>query len=152
MKTPTQVQQAKNKVAPSIKAGRILLVATSCLFFLFGAWNIVDFFLRIFLEGETDWADPYSIIWTVILPIIGLFMIASGVGGISFVKDKGPFISFTSLAAISSAIVFVIVLLFEIRSLLLRGDIIPINIAYIVQGVVCMAYFLGWMLANNWLD
>ena len=151
MGTPTQVKQAKNIVPASIRLGRIILLVCSILFFAFTILNCADFVCRC-LGISGDWQDPYSAIWTVLLPFISFYLVFAGIGGISYARDRGPFIGIASLTAILSAILGVVTFMLEIRSLLNSGVLLNLNMFYFVEGVVCFVYFLDWMLAKNWLD
>lgn len=149
--TPTQVKQAQNRVPASIKAGRVLLLACGGLFLLFAIFNLVDFGFRC--AGQSgDLSDPYSLMWTIGLPFVSLFMVGSAIGAFSYVQDKGPFISLVALMAIVSALLCLVVLALEIRYWLNNGALFSLNFAYFVEGIVAFCYFVGWLLANNWLD
>ncbi len=149
--TPTQVKQAQNKVPASIRAGRILLLLCGSAFLLFAIFNLVDFGLRCAGQSGNP-HDPFSLTWTIGLPFISLFMVASAIGAFSYVKEKGPFISLVSLMAIISALLCLIVFGLEIRYLLNNGTLFSLHFGYFVEGVFAFLYFIGWLLANNWLD
>ncbi len=149
--TPTQVKQAQNKVPASIRAGRVLLLVCGACFLAFAVFNLVDFGFRC--AGQSgDPSDPYSLMWTIGLPFISVFMVLSAIGAFSYVKDKGPFISLVSLMAILSALLCFIVFGLEIRYLLNNGTLFSLHFGYFVEGVFAFLYFIGWLLANNWLD
>lgn len=164
---PTQLQQARNKIPASIRAGRVILRIASILFFLDAFGNVFEFgcftatiFYPEFLEGEyaVNWDNAYDVVSYFALLPVAVFLVFAAIGGISYIKDKGPFMSWVSLAAILSAV------LFMVQMLIILGSAITNNFDYNLNDPLQWfnlffntsldgtLYFLGWMLAKNWLD
>ena len=156
------------KVPTKIRIGQALMIIGCILFFFNALGNALDFILAVSYKAFADvpqvgeelvrtydaiWSDPIAVIKYVSIPFIIVFLIVAGIGGISWVRDKGPFISIAPLMAIISLVLIVCNLYLDIRRLVMNGwnwtqffiDILDIQLT-------CGIYFIGWMIAKNQID
>lgn len=161
------MQQSHNYVPASITFGRVVLLVSCGLFFIDAFLELVEFsFASVsaaypnFLYGAytVDWSDAISVFDYASLPIIATFMVFAAIGGVSYVLDKGPFVSWVSLAAIVSALIVFVRILFLI-GMAFTGNLDydlsdPTGWLKIVNDfeINTVLYFIGWMFAKNWLD
>ncbi len=146
-----QNQQAAHKVAPSIVFGRVCLIV-GCLLFLVATGFTIYRYAGKFMDGSFDWSKPRDAIEILLTPVVCIFMIVASIGGVSFVFDKGPFISVAAFAAFASLIVFIIYLVFDIRDLTVDWDWATFGLSLLDVELSAFVYFIGWFFAKNWLD
>lgn len=147
-----QNQQASNKVAPSIWVGRILLVIGSA-WLVAAAIYTAYVFVMGFVNQSVDWSDPLTALVTGARPVICILFIIGAIGGISFVLDKGPFISVAAFAAFVLFIVLIAALIIDVRNLVNNGwDWPHFFLSLLDVEMAALLYFLGWFFAKNWLD
>ncbi len=159
---PTQTQQGKNKVAASIKFGRVLIIIGSISFFIEAIFILTVWIISmvaLVTEGPDSelalsWETPLDYVSNIGNIPICIFMIFAGIGGIAYVKDKGPFVSFCPLAAIIGMVVLVFDLILSILSLIQsKGATFGVTLFDLLTTWLWLGiYSFGWMLAKNWLD
>lgn len=146
-----QNQQAAHKVAPSIWAGRVLLIIGSLLFVASAIYMGYKFTMAI-IEQSVNWSDPLTALVTGFRPVICVFMVVAAIAGVSFVLDKGPLISVAAFAAFVSLIVLVAALIVDVRDLIDGWGWQDFLIGLLDAELACAVYFFGWFFAKNWLD
>ena len=146
-----QNQQAAHKVAPSIWAGRVLLIIGSLLFVASAIYMGYRFTMAI-IEQSVNWSDPLTALVTGLRPVICVFMVVAAIAGVSFVLDKGPLISVAAFAAFVSLIVLVAALIVDVRDLIDGWGWQDFLIGLLDAELACAVYFFGWFFAKNWLD
>jgi hypothetical protein len=78
-----------------------------------------------------------------------VFMVLSGIGGFSYAKGKGPFISFVSLMAVILLVVLTADLILSIISLVQDGNWTTFGLSLISLQFSGLFYFIGWVLAKD---
>ena len=146
-----QNQQAAHKVAPSIWAGRVLLIIGSLLFVVSAIYMGYKFTMAI-IEQSVNWSDPLTALVTGFRPVICVFMVVAAIAGVSFVLDKGPLISVAAFAAFVSLIVLVAALIVDVRDLIDGWGWQDFLLGLLDAELACAVYFFGWFFAKNWLD
>ena len=146
-----QNQQAAHKVAPSIWAGRVLLIIGSLLF-VANAIYTGYLFVNSLTDPSVNWADPFTALVAGLRPAICIFMLIAAIAGVSFVLDKGPLISVAAFAAFVSLIVLVAAIILDVRKLSDGWDWQQFFIGLLDLELACVVYVLGWFFAKNWLD
>ncbi len=146
-----QNQQAAHKVAPSIWAGRVLLIIGSLLFVASAIYMGYRFTMAI-IEQSVNWSDPLTALVTGLRPVICVFMVVAAIAGVSFVLDKGPLISVAAFAAFVSLIVLVAALIVDVRDLIDGWGWQDFLLGLLDAELACAVYFFGWFFAKNWLD
>lgn len=163
----TQVKQnTSSKVPASIVLGRVLLVVGSILFLIdavlsFCLW--VSFFVADFVDLNAKfgveffaplvWNDPVKAFENGFKPILYVLVFLSGIGGISYVWNKKPFVNFVSWASVVSMVVWVVrivgnlITLFQNR-FVWNGTAID----FFSLQIDALLFSIGWLLAKNWLD
>ena len=152
-----------------IKAGRVTMFVGCILFFInalleLGAFvldlvmapvlkNIPEYADLAMLIEQRLWSDPIAIIQTFSLPVIAAFLIISGIGGISWLKDKGPFISIAPLMAMLSLVILIVNMFLDIRRLIISNwDWLEFLLNFIDLQLTCGIFFIGWSIAKNQID
>ena len=162
-----QAVQAKTEQQPTkIRVGRALMMIGCILFFINAAAQLFvfilmlvgkfvpgDAFVEVKKEFDVMWADPISAIKYLLSPFIAIFLIVSGIGGISWLRDKGPFISAAPLMAMICLALMVINFFTDVRALVTSNwnwvqFIFNILDIQLTGGI----YFIGWALAKNQID
>lgn len=166
----TQVIQWKeNKIPASIRVGRVFLWIGAILFFIdsvlsLAAWGVrfsahwVDYqgLYNVTINPLSFWDEPFDIINVFsdgAKPVIYILMFLAGMGAISWLKGKGPFLSWVSWAAIISMVVWIIDILIDIRSMVQTGfswQAFLYNFFSMQLDIIF--YSVGWLLAKDWLD
>ena len=146
-----QNQQAAHKVAPSIWAGRVLLIIGSLLFVAVAIYTAYTFTMAL-IEQTVNWSDPLTALVTGLRPVICVFMLVAAVAGVSFVLDKGPLISVAAFAAFVCVIVLVAALIIDVVNLTNGWDWQKFLLNLLDVELACAVYFFGWFFAKNWLD
>ncbi|MDY6431191.1 MAG: hypothetical protein SPL00_05375 [Bacilli bacterium] len=151
-KIPTQVKQSKQVSVPkSIIFGRVLLIFAAVGFFLMAIYLPIDFIIDN-LNKTIRWTDPlHCFIGVAIIPL-AVFMIFAGIAAISYVRDEGPFLSFAALSAILCAVICFVDLVITTFIAINTKNGLEFTIRFFTIVVPCFLYFLGWLLAKNWLD
>ena len=161
-----QAIKAKPKLPRKIAVGRGLMM-TGCVLFFINAFFSTAVFLGAALyklypefilesigpEFDALWSDPVSAIKICLNPVIAIFLIFAGIGGISWIRDKGPFISAAPLMAMISLILIIANLFVDVRALVMSnwnwGQFV-LNL--IDLQLTCGIYFIGWAMAKNQID
>ncbi len=169
-KEQTQVIQWKhNKVPFSIKLGRVLLAIGAGLFLIGSVFSLIDWSLSLashWVDFGPDWVGiitPLSfwnspiniadVMGDAFNPIIYVAMFISGIGAISYLRDKGPFISWVAWAALIGLGIVFFDFVVNIRSLISEGfdwGAFALRLAF--MQIDALVYSIGWFLAKNWLD
>jgi len=138
----------QEKAKHQIKVGSVLLVIGSILFFIDAVFELSEMIYSPILNlvNWADFSDSFQYFSRIfIIP----FMVLSGIGGISYVKRKGPFISFVALMAIIVAAIFIVDLLQSIISLYHDGDWLMFSLELISVQFDGGLYFLGWFFSKD---
>ncbi len=169
-KVQTQVIQWKhNKVPFSIKLGRVLLGIGAGLFLLGSVLSLLDWTLGLashWIDFGPDWEgiitplsfwdSPFNIVDVMsdaFDPILCVLMFLSGIGAISYLRDKGPFISWVAWAALVGVAIVLFDFIANVRSLINEGfDWGAFAARFVFMQIDALIYSLGWFLAKNWLD
>ena len=150
-------------VTKSIRIGRKLMFVGSILLFVYAAAVLVEFILSFAIPEtmEVNWNDPLSAFHVIMLPFVMAFVIFVGIGGITYVREKGPLLRWASIGAIILGIVIVIDFIMDIRSLAKGLSTPEIDNVYAILRFIFGfigfqvfggIYFVGWFLAKNYLD
>lgn len=138
----------QEKAKHHIKVGSVLLIIGSILFFIDAAFELAEMIYGPLLN-QVNWnqfSDTFQYFTRLfIIP----FMILSGIGGISYVKKKGPFISFVALMAIIVAFLFVMDLIQSIITLINNKNWLLFSIELVSVQFDGGLYFLGWFLSKD---
>lgn len=161
--TAAKLAKAENKA----KVGKIIMLVGCILLFFNAFFSLLDFTCSIlyffappgefkdFLDfGYSEvWSDPLSIMEYIAKPFISAFYIFAGIGGISWIRDKGPFMSFASRMAVIALFLIIINLFLDIRNLVMSnwnwGNFF---LSFIDLQLTCGIYFVGWFLAKGKID
>ena len=151
-----------------IRFGRVLMYIGCILFFFNAFGNLLAFGLTFFYFFPRDvipelndvfeqfgyyWTNFFGISETAFRPLIAIFLILAGIGGISWLRDKGPLMSLAPLAAIISLVIIVGNLIADIRLLIIsKGDWQAFILALLDLQLTCGIYFIGWSIAKNQID
>ena len=147
-----------------IRFGRGLMMTGCILFFLTAILYILAFVLGLSMSPQElgyDWRENASTAFEFVMyPVLALFMIFSGIGGISFVIDRGPLKKVATLTAIIMLIVILIDLALDIRQLVynLAGTSLSPSASWAKFGLDFIAmqitggiYFIGWFLIKDYV-
>lgn len=150
-----------------IHVGRVLMFIGCVLFFVNAFFNLLDFMIAVFspaiaqiselteIMEETylaAWADPIGAIRFIFTPFMIAFLVISGIGGISWLRDKGPFISVAPLMAMISLVLILGNFFIDMRRLLMSGNWFQFIVDLLDIQLTCGIYFIGWLIAKNQLD
>lgn len=130
----------------------LFLVAT----FLLAA--LYKFYPALILEAvgpllDALWSDPISAIKICMNPVIAIFLVFAGIGGISWLRDKGPFISAAPLMAMISLILIIVNLFIDVRALVMSNwDWLQFLGNLLDLQFTCGIFFIGWAMAKNQID
>ena len=109
------------KNAPkNIRAGRVVMFIGCLLFFFSAFMDMLTFVLTLAFPAETNvnWSDVGEAFTTGALPLLSIFFVFAGIGGICFIRDKGGKMrKFATLAAVVTLVVFVVDTVLAIRGL-----------------------------------
>ena len=148
------------KNAPKkIRVGRILMWIGCLLFFVTAAMNVVLFIVALAtpdMHYLFDWSDASVSLRTYLAPFLCVAMVLAGIGGISYLRDKGPFKRFATLAAIILLVMFVIDTIVTIRNLIHNLTAAGATAAWL-EFVIDLIdiqlsgglYFIGWILVRD---
>ena len=164
MENETLAIQYRN--APlKVRVGRVMMIIGCVLMFLAAFGNLLNFIVGLIdpsLLGAQAWniGDPSASFAFWVSPLLVIFFVVSGIGGISFVTDKGPFKRYASLAAVVFLVVILIDTFIAIRHLghgIGDPDVSTasawINFALGMLDVQLSGgiYFIGWFLAKDYV-
>ena len=151
-----------------IRVGRVLMFIGCILFFFNALTNFLDFIVACLYQPLRSipeltemmdasygavWTDPINIIKYCCLPLIVAFLIVAGIGGISWLRDEGPFINVAPLMAMISLVLVIANFYLDIRHLINSGwDWVRFLLDLLDIQLTCGIYFIGWFLAKNQLD
>lgn len=166
MMTREQLENAPYEapVTKKIRIGRKMMFIGSILLFLAALGNIVEMILIIVNPSmmAVSLDDQRQFIYLIFLPIASIFISFVSIGGISFVRGKGPFLHWASLGAIILAIYMILDLIIDIRKIAhgviaaSEQDQTVLWIRFII-GIIEIqgfggVFFFGWLFAKNYLD
>ena len=116
----TELALAYKNAPKKVRVGRVLMWIGCILFFVAAIFDLVGFIVAIAAPemSEVDWGDPAQAIKYGTFPLLAVFFILAGIGGICFILDKGKFRSFATLAAVIMLVVILIDTVFLIRTLI----------------------------------
>ena len=150
-------------VTKKIRVGRMLMIVGCALLFVYALSLIIEFIVNIAnaKQLQIDYGDPVNVVAEVILPFLAAFIVFVGVGGIAYVREKGPLLRWASIGAIILGVAIVIDLVLDIRTLahnLANPDIsnsfawFKFGLGFIGFQLFGGIYFVGWFLAKSYLD
>ncbi len=111
MKAKSELQIAYHHAPKKIRFGRLLLLIGSVFFFIASFLNLLIFILLVSVpdaRAYVNLSDPNEAFQTIAMPILAIGFLLAGIGGFSYVYDKGPF---KSVAPLASAILLVTVVI-----------------------------------------
>lgn len=135
-----------------IKVGLVLLEIGSIFFFLNSIFEIV---VAVFypILGMVDWTSPVEIFDYILSYIVLVMLVISGIGGISYAKGKGPFISVVSFMAL---IVMVLIIVDTISAIIKVsmgnhdwGAFFSDMLSVQFDGTI---YLIGWLMSKDDFD
>ena len=150
-------------VTKSIKVGRVLMLVGTALMFMYAFVSIAVFGISLYVPTVVgrDLSDPLSVLSLSMLIPSAIFLVFVGIGGMSYVAEKGPFLKWASIGAIVLGIYIVVDLVLDIRTIAhnINDPQIKASTAWTtfflgfaglqINGGI---YFVGWFLAKNYLD
>ena len=145
-----------------VRVGRVLMNIGCILFFLAFVGNIAAFVLAIAMPEQfgIDWSNVSQIVQFGSGPFLAVFFLLAGIGGLSYVYDKGPLKRMATLAAVVMLVVFVIDTILSVRSLV--HDLIggqksqtDIWVSFFINLLDIQLsgglYFIGWFLCKDYM-
>ena len=159
----TRQQKAEKRYRSGCRTmffGCILLFINATLQLLTFAWA---FLYKLLPSGEiwdlikasfdASWQDPTQIVQFLWAPIMAIFLILAGIGGISWIKDKGPLMSFAPLMAMISLVFIVVNLFLDLRKYIMNGfDWFNLILDFLDIQFTCGFFFFGWLKAKDKID
>ena len=150
-------------VTQKIRVGRILMIVGCALLFIYAFSLLFEFVINIAnaKQLQIDYTDPVNVVHEVVLPFLAAFIVFVGIGGIAYVREKGPLLRWASIGAIILGVAIVIDLVLDIRSLahnLANPEIsnsyawLRFFLGFIGFQLFGGVYFVGWFLAKSYLD
>ena len=150
-------------VTKQIQVGRTMMLIGSILLFVYAVGLFVEFILSLANPSmmDVEWSDPLSAFHVIMLPFIMVFLTFVGIGGITYIRNKGPFLRWASIGAIILGIVILVDFILDIRTLsrsLADPDIsnttawVRFVLGFVGLQIFGGVYFVGWFLAKNYLD
>jgi len=149
------------KNAPrGVKTGRVLMIIGSILFFIAAIGDAVAFILALVDPGSmgVDWGDLSTAVEYGSYPALALFFLAAGIGGISFVLDKGKMKPFATLAAAVMLVVILVDTVLLIRHFIygLAGGNTGQTWATLLIGILDVQlsggiYVIGWFKCKDFV-
>jgi hypothetical protein len=130
------------------KVGLVFLCIGSVLLFLDALFELIVFIASPF-QNAVKWNSVPDMIQYCLAPVMIVFMVLSGIGGFSYAKGKGPFISFVSLMAVILLVVLTADLILSIISLVQDGNWTTFGLSLISLQFSGLFYFIGWVLAKD---
>lgn len=145
-----------------VRVGRVLMNIGCILFFLAFVANVAVFALSVAIPEEfgVDWTDVSQIVQFGARPFLAVFFLLAGIGGLSYVYDKGPLKRMATLAAVVMLVVFVIDTILSVRSLvhdLVGGEKSQSDIwvSFLINLLDIQLsgglYFIGWFLCKDYM-
>ncbi|OPZ37689.1 MAG: hypothetical protein BWY98_00035 [Tenericutes bacterium ADurb.BinA155] len=131
-----------------IKVGLVLLCIGSVLLFLDAAFELLVFIASP-IQNAVKWNSVPAMIQYCAMPVAIVFLILSGIGGFSYARGKGPFISFVSLMAVILLISLTADLVLSIVSLVQTANWGQFGIDLLSLQLSGLFYFAGWVLAKD---
>ena len=141
----------------------MLLLIGSVFFFIASFLNLLFFILLVSIPDArvyVDWSDPNEAFQTIAMPILAIGFLLAGIGGFSYVYDKGPFKSVAPLASVILLVMVVIDTIVGVRTLtktLLTGTQ-SAGSAWAEFGLGLLdvqisggIYLLGWALTRDFV-
>lgn len=110
-------------------------------------WDIIK------ASFDAAWQDPTQVVEFIWTPIMSIFLILAGIGGISWIKDKGPLMSLAPMMAMISLVFIVVNLFLDLRKFLMNGfNWIDLIVDFLDIQFTCGFFFFGWLKAKNKID
>ena len=150
-------------VTKKIKAGRYMMLIGAGLLLVSVALQMAEFVLSIAFPAvmEVDFTNPMHITHVILIPFICAFLIVVAIGGISYVRGRGPLMQGASIGAIALGVYIVIDLIIEIRNLAhgignpefgTSTVLYKFLSSFLQSQLFCGVFFIGWFLAKDYLD
>jgi len=96
------------------------------------------------------WGDPMTVSHYIFAPFIAVFLLLSGIGGLSWIRKKGPLMSFAPMMAMISLVLIVVNLFLDLRELIRSNwDWLYFILNLIDLQLTCGIYFFGWLAAKG---
>lgn len=131
-----------------IKLGLVFLCIGSVLLLLDATAQLIETIVYPF-TGEVKWNDFVSVFQYVMKPFLFFVLTFAAIGGFSYAKGKGPFISFVSLMAIVMFVIFFVDLALSIVTLTQDHDWANFFLGLLSLQLDTGFYAIGWALAKD---
>ena len=152
---------AYRKAPRKVRAGRVIMFIGCILFFISALLDIAAFALMMFFPSIRDalvWDDLSVSIQRFALPVLGIFFVFAGIGGISYILDKGPFKRIATLTAIIMLVFFVLDTIISVRNFIHAltedGDTVGSIIEFVLNLIDIQfsggLYFIGWFMIKDY--
>lgn len=146
----------------SIRAGRVMMIVGVSLLLLYAFSCLIEFIVAFVVPDLVgiDFSNPLQAWHIYFLPVMITFLVFVTIGGISFVREKGPLLRWASIGAIVLAIIVLIDLFVDVRSLAknLQNPAITADDAWSTflfgffgMQIPSVIYLIGWWKAKNYL-
>ena len=155
-----ELSLAYQNAPKKIRVGRVIMWIGCILFFIAAIIDLAEFIVACVSPGmaEVNWGNPVHAIKYGTFPLLSVFFVLAGIGGICFILDKGKFRSFATLAAVIMLVVILIDTVFLIRTLIYDwmdygpgkawgNFFIGIFDVQVSGGIYC----LGWFLCKDFV-
>lgn len=138
----------QQKEQKHIRVGLVLIKIGSILFFIDSVFLILALIINPIL-GNIDWSNFVSVFNYVMYFFIIPFIILSAIGGLSYVKNKGPFISLVALMAIITILIFIGDFVVSLILLIQNGNWWQFLVSLLSVQLDGLIYFIGWLLSKD---
>ena len=145
-----------------VVVGRYILFAAMILFFVMAIVELVIFALGINGNSElfvVDWSKPTEVIKLVWRPFYSVILVLGGIGALSYLRNKGPFMSMVAFISFAMGVIAVLDLLRLINALVAQisaGQSERAIGAFFLDmldvQIVGAIYFVGWFLTKDYLE
>jgi len=99
------------------------------------------------------WHNPAQVVEFIWSPIMAIFLILAGIGGISWIRDKGPLMSLAPMMAMISFVFIVVNMFIDLRAFIMSGfNWFELIVDFLDIQFTCGFFFFGWLKAKNKID
>ena len=145
-------EKTPNKKLPkNIRAGHVLLVIASVMFFLDALVQLAGIISDI-VENSVVWNDPTSIISFLKMPLLLVFFVFGGLCGIAFVKDKSILAGWVGLVAALCLLFFLFDFFDSVIRLIKTPDWGRFLSSMLSVQIDTTIYFIGWFMSKDYFE